>query len=1130
MELADIAVGQRLSGVAPGQWVEILGVSPRGGRAIEIAYRTQTGSYGGQLLYDMHADSITLAAPDGRPFDADPTEFRLAAEALRILEAAKYDPFLSVTTSDVRPLPHQLKAVYEELLPRVPLRFLLADDPGAGKTIMAGLYIKQLILRDDVQRCLIVAPGGLVEQWQDELHFKFGLNFTILTNELIAATLGGSVFESQPRLIARMDHLSRNEELLASLRESNWDLVIVDEAHRMGAHYFGREAKKTRRFQLGELLRDRTRHLLLMTATPHAGKEEDFQLFLSLLDRDTFAGKPREGLVRANPRAFMRRMVKEELLTFEGNPLFPERIATTVSYELSEDEQELYERVTEYVRTEMNRADNLDGKRRNTVGFALTVLQRRLASSPAAILQSLVRRTARLRKRRDDLARGVAEEDTTLDVGSLDDEEEYPSSAYEEQIDLVVDSATSARTVAELEAELVSLEELTQLARRLRNSGRDVKWAQLGHVIREEVLGSDRRRKLIVFTEHRDTLEYLRQRISSLLGAPEAVVAIHGGVGRQERRRITAEFTHNEEVQFLIATDAAGEGLNLQAAHLMVNYDLPWNPNRIEQRFGRVHRIGQEEVCRLWNLVATNTREGDVYATLLQKLDEMRAAYGGKVFDVLGEAFSDGASLKDLLVEAIRYGDDPHVRARMRKTVDAKAGEGLKALIEAHDISHDRLSVSDVDELRREMDEAFAKRLAPHFLEAAFSDAFMRQGGRWSRREAGRYEITHVPQVFRSGGLPIATRYDRVTFDPALTDLGPDVPRADLLAPGHPLHDEVLRGALRRWGDSLERGAIFVSDDVNAPQLLVGVAQEVADGTGEVIDRRFRYVLVDGNGAVRDAGVAPHLDLSPADPEVGWDPEILAHLVDAEAQALEHAVGVQLPAQLAELAPSRERQMDRLWDAVYHRLSHEILRLGQEALVTSEKERLGLQTRESSESLTRKSRELQERLNRRREQIDAQRILAPRPPKLAGVAVVLPSARDDVAERTRETERIERRAVEAVLAAERALGRHPVEQHHWNPGFDILSEVDGDLPIRIEVKGRIKGAETFTITRTEVLEAKNTHPRYRLALVAVDPEDPAQDELVYVPNPFEGVSFGEYSTAKLTLPWRQTWAMGRMPW
>ena len=324
---------------------------------------------------------------------------------------------LAVTTSDIQPLPHQLRAVYGELLPRTPLRFLLADDPGAGKTIMAGLYIKELILREDVKRCLIVVPGGLVDQWQDELYLKFGLAFEILTPQFGETVFGASAFEQHPLLIARMDQLARNESLLAELAKSEWDLVVVDEAHRMGAHYFAGKLEKTKRFQLGELLGDIARHLLLMTATPHSGKEEDFQLFLTLLDRDRFEGKYQAKVHNADTSGVMRRMVKEDLLTFEGKPLFPERIAETVPYELTELEQDLYEQVTTYVREGMNRAAKLDGKRRNTVGFALTVLQRRLASSPEAIYRSLERRAERLERRKQEvLAGGTVAEPKAADV------------------------------------------------------------------------------------------------------------------------------------------------------------------------------------------------------------------------------------------------------------------------------------------------------------------------------------------------------------------------------------------------------------------------------------------------------------------------------------------------------------------------------------------------------------------------------------------------------------------------------------------------------------------------------------------------------------------------------------------
>jgi len=368
VELESIRRGLRLAGVIPDEAVSVVATDWHGADAVELTYKANNGMVSQRLLYRADEATLSEATQLGRPFDAPAADFKLVAEAQRIKSAGLFDPMLAVATSDVQPLPHQIRAVYGELLPRTPLRFLLADDPGAGKTIMAGLYIKELLLRDDVKRCLIVAPGGLVEQWQDELFFKFGLRFDILTSQLVDVSLAHSVFDGHPLLLARMDQLARNEELQRQLLESEWDLIVVDEAHRMGAHYFGGKLEKTKRFQLGELLGRITRHLLLMTATPHSGKEEDFQLFLTLLDRDRFEGKFRKGVHQADTTGLMRRMVKEDLLTFEGKPLFPERIAQTVPYELTELEQDLYEQVTTYVREGMNRAAKLDGRSRPASG------------------------------------------------------------------------------------------------------------------------------------------------------------------------------------------------------------------------------------------------------------------------------------------------------------------------------------------------------------------------------------------------------------------------------------------------------------------------------------------------------------------------------------------------------------------------------------------------------------------------------------------------------------------------------------------------------------------------------------------------------------------------------------------
>lgn len=1135
MLLEELKPGLRVDGLIPAQVITVIAAQWHGSDTVELTYKTTDGNVDQQVVFRQDEGKLSVAQTGSRAFDASASDFKLVAEAQRITLAGLFDPMLAVATSDVRPLPHQIRAVYGELLPRTPLRFLLADDPGAGKTIMAGLYVKELILRDDVKRCLIVAPGGLVEQWQDELFFKFGLRFDLLTNQLIDANINLNAFDTHPLLIARMDQLSRNEELQAQLKEIEWDLVIVDEAHRMGAHYFGGKLEKTKRFLLGELLGQTTRHLLLMTATPHSGKEEDFQLFLTLLDRDRFEGKRTQ---TANTDGIMRRMVKEDLLTFDGKKLFPERRAETVPYELTAGEYELYDQVTEYVREGMNRADRVGGKRKNTVGFALTVLQRRLASSPEAIYKSLVRRSERLERKKQEILNGTyVEKEPRINLSDLDDDD-FNAEEIEELEEELMDAATAAQTVEELDAELLELAALVKVAKRVRDAGTDRKWTELSRILQDHALTTDGNgwpRKFIIFTEHRDTLDYLVAKIRSLLGKPTAVQAIHGGVRRKDRRLITEEFTKNRDCQILIATDAAGEGLNLQAAHLMVNYDLPWNPNRIEQRFGRIHRIGQEEVCRLWNLVATNTREGDVFTRLLEKIEEQRKAYGGKVFDVLGEAFS-GTPLRDLLMEAIRYGDLPEVKAKMHEVIDDQVAEGLRELLAERALASEHLAEADLAALRAAMDEARARRLQPHYIELAFKAAFTRLGGRIARRERGRYEIANVPAVIRaSKHQPIATKYDRVTFDLAHIE-GDGKTHADLLAPGHPLHDAVMDEAIRQLGGTLNSGTVLVSATLEEPQLLVGLIEEVADATGASVARRFGYAYVDSFGTVTPAGPAPYLDCVAA-PEVPLvaDARRLPWLAEAEDRATSWIIAHQLPEYLAEVQPRRTAELTKTRHLVTARLEDERDRLLLDAAVASEKEHAGEKPKESSDSLNRKAVEIDLRLRKRLELLDQQALMSTKPPRILTAALVLPLAmlEADLPANTpmhaKETKEVERRGVDLVLAREKELGRKPVEQPFTNKGFDVLSTAANGDTYRIEVKARLAGADDFFITHNEVMTGKNAVPRYRLALVTVDPRGAHYDDVRYLDDPFATTDLGDFAATGIRGDWNQTWAKGKQP-
>lgn len=688
LKLEEIKKNAQINGISPEGPVRIVQTEPVGDAAVTIYYKDNQGRLGEQMLFLTDEPTLSTAAA-GRAwaFDAPGDEFKLGLEAWRIEQAALFDPMMAIHTSNVEPLPHQISAVYESMLPRQPLRFVLADDPGASKTIMAGLLIRELVMRADARRILIVAPRALTEQWQEELLEKFSLTFDIFSREKQEQCPSGNFFDEADQLICRLDQLSRSEDFQEKLSHTQWDIIIVDEAHKLSAHYFGNKIKETKRFKLGKQLSAITRHFLLMTATPHNGREEDFQIWLSLLDGDRFYGKFREGVHKVDFSDMMRRMVKEELFKFDGTRLFPERRAYTSQYTLSAMEAALYEQVTTYVREEMNRADRLSGNKKNTVGFALTILQRRLASSPEAIYQSLKRRRTRLESRLSEtrlLARGkainssnVAETLTTYaheksidlpdNLDELDDElspEEYE--AYTRQ---VVDQATAAETIPELETEISILKQLENQAFTVVRSGNDRKWEEFSRILQETPEMKTRTgtlRKLIIFTEHKDTLNYLNTRIGDLQGSPDSVRIIYGGTNRDQRSKIQEEFRNDPGVVVLIATDASGEGINLQNANLMVNYDLPWNPNRLVQRFGRIHRIGQKELCHLWNLVAAETREEQVFQKLFDKLEIEKEALGGKVFDVLGEAF-DNVSLKDLLVKAIRYGENPSVRAQMQE-------------------------------------------------------------------------------------------------------------------------------------------------------------------------------------------------------------------------------------------------------------------------------------------------------------------------------------------------------------------------------------------------------------------------------------------------------------------------------
>ena len=1185
MKLEDLQANAAVRGILSDGLVTVVSVQWFGSEALELTYKTPTGKVANELLY-RHDEPRLEIVEVGRPwsFDGDGALFRLVSEAQRIRLAHLFDPVLAVHTSVVEPLPHQITAVYESMLPRQPLRFLLADDPGAGKTIMAGLLIKELIARGDLQRCLVVCPGSLAEQWQDELYRRFHLPFDILTNDKLEAARTGNWFLEANLVIARLDKLSRNEDVQQKLQapDCRWDLVVCDEAHKMSATFFGGEIKYTKRYRLGQLLSSLTRHFLLMTATPHNGKEEDFQLFMALIDGDRFEGRFRDGVHVADVSDLMRRMVKENLLKFDGTPLFPERIAHTVPYTLSETEAHLYKVVTDYVREEFNRAEALENDQRaGTVGFALTILQRRLASSPEAIYQSLRRRRERLESRLRELevlqrggqaAIAFAAAGPELDPEDVEDLDEAPENEVEAAEEEILDRATAARSIAELKAEIETLKNLEGLALGVRRSGADTKWRELasllgeiftaGRGLAEQIAKADvpygagdiprptssPKQKLVIFTEHRDTLSYLHRRITTLLGREESVVLIHGGMGREDRLKAQAAFRHDPHVQLLLATDAAGEGINLQRAHLMVNYDLPWNPNRLEQRFGRIHRIGQTEVCHLWNLVADKTREGDVYYKLLDKLEQARQALGGQVFDVLGKLHFEGRPLRELLVEAIRYGEQPEVRARLTTAVDHALDRGrLQDLLEERALAHDAMDASRVHRIREEMERAEARRLQPHYIESFFREAFQRLGGSAKQREASRYEITHVPAPVRNRdrligiGEPVLPRYERIAFEKSLV-----APQGHQLAafvcPGHPLLDAVIDLTLERHRDLLKRGAVLVDerDEGNKPRVLFFLEHAIQDasltrsGDRRIVSKRMLYVELDADGVTRHVHYAPYLDYRPlAEGDPGLEqilerPQCAWIGRDMEKKAQGYAVANVVPEHLAEVRDAKLALITKTEVAVKDRLTKEITYWDHRAEQLKLQEQAGKTgARLNSGEARKRADMLQTRLQKRLEELKLEAQISPLPPVVLGGVLVVPkglinemSGCESAGTRTAvDTQESAARARKIIMEVERSLGFDPTDREFEKLGYDIESRVPDTGKLRfIEVKGRASGAATITVTRNEILYSLNKPEDFILGIVEF--QDGDRHQVHYVREPFQrepdfGVTSVNYDFAEL---------------
>jgi superfamily II DNA or RNA helicase len=1039
----------------------------------------------------------------------NPSDFFLLVEAARIRLAYSFDPFFAVSMSGVQALPHQLQAVYEPMLPQARLRFLLADDPGAGKTIMAGLLLKELKLRGVINYVLVLTPAPLTIQWQDELYSKFDEIFEIVNADMVGNQLAGNVWERYRQCITSLD-FAKQERITQNLEQIPWDLVIIDEAHKCSAHTQGEKVAKTRRYQLAERLSASAERILLLTATPHSGDPNQFAHFLRLLDADQFPDPRFDGLqldrkimedAREGGRDqwFLRR-IKEELRDRDGNPLFTRRHVGTVPFTLTWPEEQLYKHVTEYINLFLPYQQG-GGARRNSIALARTVLQRRLASSLHAIHRSLERRASHFKDILQELERLPASEHEKilqkyrLLASSGYEDEESDSGDLDEQQEEAMENFPVMQRVDRLRAEVQELEKLVQEAAKVKASGEEAKLRALRTCIEGAQFYElyDGRGKLLIFTEHRDTLEYLRNHLQKW---GYTTCEIHGGMNAVLRREAAQRFY--ESAQVCIATEAAGEGINLQFCHLMINYDIPWNPNRLEQRMGRIHRIGQRSDIYIFNFVSTNTVEGTILERLFSKLEEIRGQLGDRVFDVVGQLLAlNEIRLEDILREVA---SNPARIEEYTGQIEQLSTEQLAQLEQATGVA---LATSQVDLawVRGTDVRSQERRLMPEYVEKFFQRAAEREKISMRKRVDGLYTIERVP----------SQEYRKLTFDKTVQQR-PEHQDAVLLSPGHPLFaalSEVLQTDL----EPAKGHAVIFVDPRAGESYQVHFFEVQIVSEEPVADTRQDGATGESNTQVLYATLAAVLDgpggkeLAPADLLHDLTPLPENATVEAEMDApdpqaivtLEHwiRIKVQFPLKQQQakdrqrLLQIRREYMSKMFSEQIKHVQHRYMRLYQRVQKGDEAARL------ARDEADRRQKELRIRQREKLAELDSLQVVREGIVRYIGTALVGPITKTSLAAQLEQqsnitpgelvrNDEIERIGMDYVMAYEQKRGWQPedISKNHDGSGFDIRSTdpQTGEMR-RIEVKARAGEGEFVELTPNEWIQGRRHGESYWLYIV-----------------------------------------------
>jgi len=1050
---------------------------------VEIKFAEESGEYthiiGATTVSGKHIDQLIPTSEFldygieeiQSYFSEDAWKVFLSLEAVRYRFASLYDPLLAMNISKIDPLPHQIEAVYGYVLKLPRIRFLIADDPGSCKTIMAGLIIKELKLRHLIKRVLIIAPGHLKDQWRRELSDRFDDKFIVIERGLLDSLYGENVWQREDQVITSIDFAKR-EEILPSLAASHFDLTIVDEAHKMSAYKYGDKTTKTGRYKLGEVLSRVSDNLLFLTATPHRGDPENYRLFLDLLEPGFFATNEmvQESIQNKDNPLFIRR-IKEDLKDFEGKPLFLPRHVKTLYFNLgtqSPNEKILYNDLSRYVETQYNLALTRDKKR--NIAFALVILQRRLASSTYALLRSLERR----KKRLEDMLEGAEQREkrpqpywTDEDVEDMSEEERW----REEEI---WETLSVSENRAELQSEIATIGKLILQAKAIIKNEQEIKLKELKdtmvNLCRENQDKGDR--KILIFTESRDTLEYLEKKINEW---GYRVNTIHGGMKLENR--INAESIFKNETDVLIATEAAGEGINLQFCHLMINYDIPWNPNRLEQRMGRIHRYGQQKEVFIFNLVASDTREGMVLERLFQKLDDIKEALGtDKVFDIVSEVFI-GTNLSQMLTEAAASARSiDEILEEMDITVDhdyiAGIKENLGESLATHYIDYTR--IKEMEQKARE------RRLIPEYTESFFKKGFLMAGGNIRETKEGFLAVDSVPYKIRNqlnqnsirGGGELLKKYPKITFDKEAAFKNQDL---EFVSFGHSLFEALMSWVENSFSESIQKGAVFLDPDGRLNGYIIFYEGEILDGMGSTAGKRLLSFYIE-NGKVEDVSPSILWDLAESNytetGQIGTGNDIES--VKQKTTSL--AIKI-LEEYKNELGRERRRQAEIKKKYGVRSLEHMILSLDGDLIALYERKDRGENVDLVIRNKEERKKEYENSLDRLKDLIEREKNLTMSMPKFRAIIRVKADEHSQTA--MHEDPEVEQIGMETAFKYEVEQGRIPEDVSLQNLGFDIRSKDEKGGIRYIEVKARSKEG-IVSLTSNEWFKAKRFKNEYFL--------------------------------------------------